>query len=72
MSALRVTYKIRLGTRSESNTNLYSMVWYNVPAGQYYLSAQATDNLGATSTSSRVNITVASPYQRELSSYSGD
>ncbi|MDO8413548.1 MAG: Ig-like domain-containing protein, partial [Gallionellaceae bacterium] len=36
----------------------YSYSWSNVTAGDYVLSAQATDNLGATTTSSAVNVTV--------------
>jgi titin len=37
------------------------MTLSNVPAGSYTLSAAATDNLGATSASSPVNITVSGP-----------
>jgi hypothetical protein len=37
----------------------YSLSWTNVAAGSYSLTAKATDNDGATKTSSAVNITVA-------------
>ena len=37
----------------------YSVTWANVPAGSYSLTAVATDNGGATTTSSAVSITVA-------------
>jgi hypothetical protein len=51
-----------LGTGSlvSGTTNRYSMVWNNVPSGQYYLKATATDNQGTTSTSTSVRITVGS------------
>jgi YD repeat-containing protein len=39
----------------------YNFAWTNVPAGNYSLTAKATDNLGATTTSSTVNITVNGP-----------
>jgi hypothetical protein len=38
----------------------YSMTWGNVAAGTYMLTAVATDNAGATKTSSAVNVTVNS------------
>jgi hypothetical protein len=44
-----------LGTATQAP---YTFNWINVPAGSYLLVARATDNLGATSTSSPVNITV--------------
>jgi len=37
----------------------YAYTWANVPAGTYSLTAKATDNLGAATTSSAVSITVA-------------
>jgi RHS repeat-associated protein len=36
----------------------YTFTWTNVPAGTYVLTAQATDNLGATIVSTAVNVTV--------------
>ncbi|HLG15183.1 MAG TPA: Ig-like domain-containing protein, partial [Blastocatellia bacterium] len=36
----------------------YSLTWSNVPAGTYSLTARATDNLGATTTSTAVSVTV--------------
>ena len=47
-----------LGTRT---TAPYSVTWSNVTAGTYALTAQATDNLGATKTSTAVSITVTGP-----------
>jgi subtilisin family serine protease len=42
-------------------TSPFSTTWVNVPAGNYILSAIATDNLGATATSNPVSITVTTP-----------
>ena len=39
----------------------YSFIWNNVPAGNYAITVKATDNGGATTTSSIVNIIVKSP-----------
>src|SRR5437870_8561104 len=48
---------VLLGTDTSSP---YSLTWNNVSAGTYSLTAKATDNLGATSTSSSASITVGS------------
>jgi chitodextrinase len=40
-------------------TNPYTVSWTNVPAGTYSLTAAATDNAGATTTSSARSVTVA-------------
>lgn len=45
----------------ESTTAPYSVTWTNVAAGSYSLTARATDNAGATTTSAAVNITVSNP-----------
>ncbi len=45
----------------EDTTGPYSITWNNVSAGSYTLSARATDNGGAATTSSAVNITVTAP-----------
>lgn len=45
-----------LGT---DTTSPYSFAWNNVPAGSYSLTAVATDNLGATTTSASISITVS-------------
>ena len=42
-------------------TSPYSFVWNNMAAGSYTLTARATDNGGATGTSSPINITVLPP-----------
>jgi YD repeat-containing protein len=47
----------------ENTTSPYTFNWTSVPAGTYVLSAKATDNSGATTTSSTVNITVNPPNQ---------
>ncbi|MHB8875690.1 MAG: Ig-like domain-containing protein [Myxococcaceae bacterium] len=50
------------GTKlGEDLTSPYSLAWSNVAAGSYTLTARATDNQGAATTSAAVNITVAGP-----------
>ncbi|HYC83621.1 MAG TPA: glycosyl hydrolase family 18 protein [Chryseosolibacter sp.] len=44
----------------EDTSSPYSFVWSNVAAGSYTLTAKATDNQNAATTSSAVNITVGS------------
>jgi len=46
----------RLG---ESSSSPYSLTWSNVPAGNFVLTANATDNGGATATSAPVEISVS-------------
>ena len=45
----------------EDTTEPYELAWNNVPAGSYSLSAKATDDLGATSTSATVTVNVTEP-----------
>jgi hypothetical protein len=45
----------------EDNTSPYNYSWANVPTGNYALTAKAYDNLGASTTSGVVNITVSTP-----------
>jgi hypothetical protein len=47
-----------LGTDTSSP---YNYSWVSVPAGSYSLTARATDNAGATTTSAAINITVSNP-----------
>ena len=42
-------------------TNPYSVLWNNVPAGTYSFTAKATDNKGASTTSTSVAVIVAPP-----------
>ncbi len=48
-----------LGTATNAANNVFSLTWSNVLAGNYALTAQATDNRGGTSTSSPVTVTVS-------------
>src|SRR5438105_3481211 len=48
---------IKIG-QSPSSTSPYSLLWSNVPANSYVLTAVATDNLGAVVTSAAVNLTI--------------
>ncbi len=41
-----------------TSTNLFGLVWSNAPAGQYALTARATDNLGTVTTSPAVGIII--------------
>lgn len=45
------------------NTTPYTVVWSNVPAGNYSLTAVATDNAGASTTSAVVTVHVVAPPQ---------
>jgi hypothetical protein len=46
------------------STSPFSMVWSNVAVGEYVLTAQATDNRGATSVSASILVTVGIPVPR--------
>ena len=50
----------------------YSFVWNSVPAGTFALSVNATDNMGATTTSSSITITVSTPALLQLGFDSSD
>ncbi len=43
---------------SATSTNLFGLIWSNAPPGQHALTARATDNRGASTTSAPVKITV--------------
>jgi glucose/arabinose dehydrogenase len=45
----------------ETTSSPYSFSWTNVAAGSYQLTARATDNQGAVTTSALVNVTVQNP-----------
>lgn len=55
----------------EDTTAPYSYTWTNVSAGNYVLTARATDNGGAIATSSAVNISVTTPNQSPVSNPGG-
>jgi YD repeat-containing protein len=59
---------IKLG---EDTTAPYSYAWTNVAAGNYVLTARATDNGGAIATSGAVNITVTTPNQPPVANTGG-
>lgn len=46
---------------NSDNASPYSFAWNNVAAGSYAITARATDNAGAVTTSSVVNVTVNAP-----------
>ena len=46
---------------NSDTTSPYSYVWTGVAAGTYSLTAKATDNLGATTTSGAISVTVTAP-----------
>jgi hypothetical protein len=48
-------------TQTNLNGTIYSFIWTNAPVGTWTLNARATDNSGAVSVSSPVNITVLPP-----------
>jgi len=48
----------------ETNSQPYALTWASVGAGQYALTAKATDNQGVAATSSAVNIRVTAPALR--------
>ncbi len=48
-------------------TSPYSVTWVNAPAGSFALTAMAADNLGATATSTAVNVTVVPNFPPSVS-----
>ena len=56
-----VTFYANGNPIGSDTTSPYSWDWTNVAAGSYALTAVALDNLGATTTSSAVNVTVMPP-----------
>jgi hypothetical protein len=53
---------LRNGTLIQTDTTTpFAITWADVPAGEYALTARATDNSGATTTSAAVNVTVGTP-----------
>ena len=59
-------------TLLSSDTNWpYAYTWTNVPAGSYSLTARATDNNGAVSTSTVVSVTVNPTYVLTVTGGSG-
>ncbi len=51
----------RTNGTTECPTNYFTLVWSNAAVGTYPLTALATDNVGATTTSQTVNITILPP-----------
>jgi hypothetical protein len=64
-SVARVEYFIAGATKIGESTNgpAFGFIWTNAPAGQHSLTAKATDNDGATGTSSAVSLTVRTRFQ---------
>ena len=50
-----------ISTVTTGSTGIFTYSWSNVTAGSYSLSATATDNLGATTTTPAINVTVNAP-----------
>jgi UDP-glucose 4-epimerase len=60
-SIIRVEFFNGTTKLGESTTSPYSYSWNNVAAGTYSITARATDNQGATATSTARSVTVNSP-----------
>ena len=60
-SVAQVEFFANGGLIGSDATSPYSLDWLNVAAGAYTLTARATENLGLTTTSAGVAITVAAP-----------
>lgn len=59
-SVSKVEFFANSGKIGQATTTPYSFTWNNVAAGNYTLTAVATDNNGATTTSGSVNISILS------------
>ena len=59
----RVEYFSGTTKLGESTVSPYSFTWSSVPAGNYSVTARATDNQGAIGTSAPINIVVTAPNQ---------
>jgi hypothetical protein len=57
-SVVRVDFYAGATLIGSDTTSPYSVSWSNVPAGSYVLTATATDNAGASTTSAGVSVTV--------------
>jgi len=62
---------VKLGESSTAISNTYSMVWKNVPAGNYTITAKATDNANTVFTSAGVIITVGSTASKAMGMSAG-
>ena len=60
-NVIQVEFLVDGAVVASDTTSPYSYSWNNVSAGTYTLAARATDDKGATTTSSGVSITVSSP-----------
>ena len=56
----------------EDLTSPYSFAWTNIPAGSYSLTAKATDNVGAMTTSTAIAITVNTTASFQLGLFASD
>ncbi|HQR12759.1 MAG TPA: Ig-like domain-containing protein, partial [Casimicrobiaceae bacterium] len=77
-SVTQVEYFANGGKVGQASTTPYSLTWVPAAAGSYVLTARATDNLGATTTSSAITVTVTPAsgastvvLQRGLNGYAG-
>jgi regulation of enolase protein 1 (concanavalin A-like superfamily) len=60
-TVVRVDFYSGAALLGSATTSPYQFSWSNVPAGSYTLTARATDNAGATTTSGSIAVTVSAP-----------